>query len=210
MSVPPGLPRVRATRPYYRSSYVFVTRRDRGLDVKSFDDHRLAHAQIGIQITGEDYDNPPPAQALASRQLVDHIHGYTVYGDYSQPSPQRAIVDAVAAGDVDIAIVWGPLAGYFAPREPVALRLEPVTPDSERDSLPFAFDIAVAVRREDAALGAALDAAIVRHRREITRVLQQFGVPLVATSRARQTEIFHQPTARRDLDGRALGLPVTP
>jgi len=182
MSVPPGLPRVRATRPYYRSTYVFVTRRDRRLDVKSFDDRRLANAQIAIQITGEDYENPPPAQALAVRQLVDHIHGYTVYGDYSQASPQRAIVDAVAAGEVDIAVVWGPLAGYFAGREPVPLRLEPVAPDPVRDQLPFAFDIAVAVRRDDGALGDALDAALARHRREITRILQRFGVPLVAAT----------------------------
>ena len=178
MSVPSTLDRVRPTRPYYRSTYVFVSRHDRHLDLRSFDDPRLRQLRIGIQITGEDYDNPPPAQALAARQLVDQIRGYTVYGDYSQPSPQRTIVDAVAAGDVDVAVVWGPLAGYFATREQTPLTITPVAPSSDRD-VPFAFDISVAVRRDDAGLHDALDAALARRAPEVTRILRRFGVPLV-------------------------------
>jgi mxaJ protein len=178
MSIPSTFDRVRPTRPYYRSTYVFVTQRDRHLDLRSFDDRRLRRLRIGIQITGEDYDNPPPAQALAARQLVDRIRGYTVYGDYSQPSPQRTIVDAVAAGDVDVAVVWGPLAGYFATREQTALTITPVAPSSDRD-VPFAFDISVAVRRDDAALHDALDAALATRAPEVTRILRRFGVPLV-------------------------------
>ena len=113
----------RVTRPYYRSSYVFVTRRDRRMRLRSLDDPRLRRLRIGIQITGTDYENPPAAQALASRHITGNIHGYTVYGDYSTPDPPRGIMDAVAAGDVDVAIVWGPLAGYFASREPAPLEL---------------------------------------------------------------------------------------
>ena len=69
---------------------------------------------IGIQITGDDYNNPPAAQALAARHIVQNVRGFTVYGDYSRPDPQREIVDAVADGRVDVAVVWGPLAGYYA------------------------------------------------------------------------------------------------
>jgi quinoprotein dehydrogenase-associated probable ABC transporter substrate-binding protein len=193
MSVPSTFERVRPTRPYYRSTYVFVTRRDRHLDVRSFDDSRLRGLRIGIQITGQDYDNPPPAQALAARQLVDRIRGYTVYGDYSQPSPQRAIVDAVAAGDVDVAIVWGPLAGYFAAREHPPLAVTPVAP-SDHD-VPFAFDISMAVRPDDAPLHDALDAALARRASEVTRILRRFGVPLCANTWRNGTKIGDEANA---------------
>jgi mxaJ protein len=178
-----GVPRlmdtVRATQAYYRSTYVFVSRRDRRLHLQSFDDPRLPRLKIGVQITGDDYDNPPAAQALAARQMTANVRGYTIYGDYSRPNPTRGLIDAVANGAVDVAVAWGPLAGYFARREPVPLEIEPVSRAAETRFLRFAFDIAMGVRPDDAALGSALDAAIARHRTDITRVLQRFGVPLV-------------------------------
>ena len=178
VNVPASFERVRATRPYYRSAYVFVTQQARHLDIRSFDDPRLRPLRIGIQITGDDYDNPPAAQALASRQLVDNLRGYTVYGDYSKDDPQRAIVDAVAGGAVDVAIVWGPLAGYFAARAATPLSLTPVEAQLGRDRS-FAFDMAVGVRRDDAQLHDKLDAAVVRRFDEIQTILRRFNVPLV-------------------------------
>ena len=69
-----------------------------------------------MQLVGDDGANTPPAHALARRGIVDNVRGYTVYGDYSQPNPPARIVEAVAAATVDVAVVWGPLAGYFAAR----------------------------------------------------------------------------------------------
>jgi mxaJ protein len=178
MGVPAGFPLARTTQPYYRSTYVFVTRHHRP-PIASLDDPQLRRLTIGIQIAGEDYNNPPPAIALASRHLVDHIRGFTVYGDYSDAAPQRAIIDAVANRRVDVAIVWGPLAGYFAARERVRLDLSPVSPPMAAPGVPFAFDIAMGVRRDDVELATALDAALVRQRDAIQRVLAQYHVPLV-------------------------------
>lgn len=185
MGAPAHYDLARTTRPYYRSGYVFVSRRDRKLDIASFDDSRLRRLQIGIQIVGNDYANPPAAQALAARRLVGNVHGYTVYGDYSQRDPQRAIVDAVASGDVDVAVVWGPLAGYFAAREPAALVLTPVRPRNDGSGLPFAFDIAMAVRKDDAALHDAVDGVVARRGTDIRRILRAFHVPLLAPSESR-------------------------
>ena len=116
IGVPAQFKPLQSTRPYYRSSYAFVTRRDRHLRVRSFDDPRLKTLTIGIQITGDDYNNPPAAQALASRHIIQNVRGFTVYGDYSQPDPQRDLVDAVADRRVDVGVMWGPLAGFFARR----------------------------------------------------------------------------------------------
>jgi quinoprotein dehydrogenase-associated probable ABC transporter substrate-binding protein len=173
IGVPTGLGKVRVTHAYYRSSYVFVSRRDRHLAIASMDDRRLRSLRIGIPITGDDYDNPPPAQALADRKIVDNVHGYPVYGDYSKPHPSSDAVDAVRRGDVDLAIAWGPIAGFAARQPGVALALKPVRePEGQ-----FAFDIAMAVRRQDVALAAALDDAIRRRASEIDRILNDFGVP---------------------------------
>jgi mxaJ protein len=178
VGVPTQLDMLRTTQPYYRSGYVFVARRDRQLHVRSFDDPRLPDLRIGIQIAGDDYANPPAAQALASRRIIANVRGYTVYGDYSRPNPPRGLIDAVADGRVDVAVAWGPLAGYFAQREPVPLELLPVPQTDETPFVRFAFDISMGVRKEDAALARALNEIIARRQHEIRRILLAYGVPL--------------------------------
>jgi mxaJ protein len=178
MGVPAEFGLLQPTRPYYRSSYAFISRRDERRPVHSFDDPRLKALTIGIQITGDDYNNPPAAQALAARRLIQNVRGYTVYGDYSHADPQRDLIDAVADGRVDVAVVWGPLAGYYGRRETPPLDVVAVTPDRDGSSLVFAFDIAMGVRREDRALRASLDTIIDRRREEIRHILQTYGVLL--------------------------------
>ncbi|MGF6227558.1 mxaJ protein [Inquilinus ginsengisoli] len=170
-----GLEMLRSTRPYYRSGYVFVTRAD-GPRVRSFDDPALRDLRIGVQLVGDDGVNAPPAEALARRGLAGHVVGYTLYGDYAQPNPAGRIVAAVAKGEVDVAVVWGPFAGYFAPRQPVALTVTPVQPQTE-GLVPMVFDIAMGARREDKPLAEEVNAALSHRRGEIDAILAQYGVP---------------------------------
>jgi mxaJ protein len=178
IGVPANLDLAGTTRPYYRSSYVFVTRRDRRIDVDSFDDPRLRKLKIGVQIIGADYANSPPAHALANRGIVNNVAGYMVYGDSSSADPRRGIIDSVAAGEVDIAAVWGPMAGYYIRRSRVPLRAVPVNPEVDLPFLPFVFDISMAVRRGDA-LKEKLDGVIERRQGEIDAILRGYGVPRV-------------------------------
>ena len=122
------------TRPYYRSSYVFVSRADRDLGLTSFDDPRMRTLRIGVQMIGDDGANAPPAHALARRGIIANVMGYTVYGDYREANPPARIIDAVTGGDVDVAVVWGPLAGYFARQQPVPLVVTPVAPSIDGPS----------------------------------------------------------------------------
>jgi mxaJ protein len=177
MGIPASWELALATRPYYRSSYVFVTRR--GFRVSSFDDPVLRRVRIGVQLVGDDYANAPPAHALAARGVIGNVHGYSVYGDYRQESPPAAVVEAVARGEVDVAVVWGPLAGWTARRQPVPLEIVPVSPQIDLPFLPFVFDIAMGVRRGDAALKEELDAILERRRPEIETLLDEYGVPRV-------------------------------
>jgi len=177
MGVPAHYDPVLTTRPYYRTTYVFVYPAHRGPRVTSLDDSVLRHARIGIHVVGDDYSNPPPAQALAARGIIDNVIGYPIIGDYSKPNPPARLIEAVARGDVDIAIVWGPFAGYFAKRSPVRLAIVPVLPSQDVSGQPFAFDIALGVRRGDTALAAQLDTLLLRERPAVQRVLARYGVP---------------------------------
>jgi mxaJ protein len=168
---------VATSRPYYRSTYVFVTRQADPLAGLTLDDPRLRKLRIGVQLIGDDASNTPPAHALSRRGIVANIRGYTLYGDYREPNPPARIVDAVAGGEVDVALVWGPLAGYFASRSPVALRLEPVTPWLDNAQWPMAFDISVGVRKDNAALLREIDKVLAARSREIDAVLRDYGVP---------------------------------
>jgi mxaJ protein len=177
IGVPTSSDVVRVTRPYYRSSYVFVSRRGRAPRLSSFDDPRLRRLRIGIPIVGDDGGNPPPAQALAVRHIVDNVRGYPVYGDYSRPRPSWGVLDALLDNEVDVAVAWGPLAGYFARQAAAPIDVVPVAGPAD-PALPFAFDMSMGVRRDDSALAAALDQVIARHRREIRQILAGYGVPL--------------------------------
>ena len=108
-----GVDRVATTRPYYRSTYVFVTRADQRLKGLTLDDPRLKSLKIGVQMVGNDAMNTPPAHSLARRGLIDNVRGYMLYGDYAKPNPLASIVAAVARGEVDEALVLGASCRLF-------------------------------------------------------------------------------------------------
>jgi mxaJ protein len=185
MGLPTAMDRIETTRPYYRSTYVFVSSRRRHLQLRSLDDPRLRRLRVGVQLIGDDFANSPPAHALSARGITGNVVGYSVLGDYSQPNPPARIIEAVADGDVDVALAWGPLAGYFAARQPIPLEVTPVSPIADSRRLPFTFDISLAVRKGDRTRREALDDFLVRHSHEIRRLLDEFHVPRVTSEGGR-------------------------
>jgi quinoprotein dehydrogenase-associated probable ABC transporter substrate-binding protein len=179
IEAPVGLDPVATTKPYFRSTYYFVYRADRGLALHSLEDTILKHLKIGVNMIGYDYTNTPPSRALGVRGIV----GLVGFGNFLNPDPKadhpQDIVDAVAKDSIDVAIVWGPLAGYWSKRAARPLTLAAL-PDSDPVSgMRFAFDMAMAVRHRDKALLAQLDSVIIRRRAEILGVLRDYGVPLL-------------------------------
>jgi quinoprotein dehydrogenase-associated probable ABC transporter substrate-binding protein len=175
MGVPVGYDLVRTTAPYYRSTYVFVYPRGK-YTLTSLDDPILKKLKIGVHLLGNDYENPPPVHELGRRHIVDNVVGFNTF--YSAENPPSAIVDAVAAGRVDVAVVWGPPGGYYAARQKVPMDVVPIPSSPGR--LPMAFDIAMGVRKGDEALHARVQRALTAHRADIERILKEFNVPVVA------------------------------
>ena len=175
--VPTGLFMLRTTRPYYRSTYVFVSRPDEP-PVSSLDDPVLRRSKIGVQLIGDDGMNTPPAHALAQRGIIENVRGFPVYGDYRERSPGADIVRAVADRRVDIAAVWGPTAGYFSNEISPHLVVTPFDV-AFGSGLAFAFDVSMGVRKGDDKLGDAVQEALDKLSRQIRSTLENYGVPLI-------------------------------
>lgn len=172
-----GLERMFTTQPYYRSTYVFVSRADSKLNGLTLDDSRLKALPIGVQMIGNDAMNTPPAHALARRGVVQNVRGYMLYGDYARPNPPSRIIDAVARGEIEVGLAWGPMAGYFASRSPTRLVVQPVTPVLDGGVWPMTYDIAMGISKGEPALRTQVDGILGRERPAIERILNDYHVP---------------------------------
>jgi mxaJ protein len=175
LGVAHGMEQVVSTSPYYRSTYVFATRESDRLSGLTLDDLRLRSHLIGVQMLGTDSTNTPPAHALAERGVISNVRGFMVYGDAAQSNPSAAILDALAKGQIDIAVVWGPQAGFYARHSTVALHLEPVTPAAD-PTAPMTYAISMAVRMEGP-LRPLIEATLKTEAPRIQAILDDYGVP---------------------------------
>jgi quinoprotein dehydrogenase-associated probable ABC transporter substrate-binding protein len=177
LTAPAGLDMAATTKAYFRSAYVIIYRKDSGLNITSLNDSILKHLKIGVNLLNSDAENTPPAMAMSSHGVVGNLVGYPTFFSEGGPRPED-IVNAVIDRSVDLAIVWGPVAGYFASRSSVPLVMNPVVYDSVSD-LPFAFDIAAATQRREKALRDSLQTFLSANRPAIDSLLQAFHFPLL-------------------------------
>lgn len=174
LGIPKGYDPVLWTKPYYRTGYVMAFRKDRKLKLRSLDDPALKTLKIGVQV------NTPPHDALGRRGIADNIVGYQLMFDsnfHAEDYPGKVVED-VLAGQIDVAMVWGPIAGYFAKKKGAPLEIVPID-DPSNPSLPFAFDISMGVRKADKELKEQLEGALARRHDDIEHILEDFGVPLL-------------------------------
>jgi len=176
---PVGLDMAGATKPYYRSGYMFLSRKGSGLEnINSLADPRLKKLKIGVNLfVSSDGEHSPPEMALSRYGVVGNLVGYSVaYDDTTRP---QDIINGVAKKDVDIAIVWGPMAGYWVKRSSVPLVLTPIA--AARDTAtgyPMHYNIGMAVRRRDREFRDSLQQLIDRRSPQIQALLKEYGVPL--------------------------------
>ncbi|HSS98573.1 MAG TPA: quinoprotein dehydrogenase-associated putative ABC transporter substrate-binding protein [Terriglobales bacterium] len=171
VEVPANFAPVLVTAPFYKSTYVFVTRRPGRTGISSFDDPQLRKMKIGLQILGDDYASP--GIALTRRGLAKNIVGFEGGGN----DPGK-IIRAVSAGNIDVAIVWGPLAGYYARSTSHRLRLTPV-PALDAPAIPFRYQISMAVKKGNRQLQQELSGFLISQKTAIENVLREYGVPLL-------------------------------
>ena len=190
MGVPSGIDEAALTQPYYRSTYVFISKRDRRLHITSLDDPRLHTLKIGVHVLGEQTDSTPPVHALISRGIVHNLVGFSIFGNLYEQNPPSDLIKAVEDGKVDVAVAWGPLAGYYSLRASVPLDITPISDDPTNPNLPFHFDIGIGVREGDDSLKKVLDGELNRRQKDIHQILSSYGIPQLALTNqiARSTE----------------------
>jgi mxaJ protein len=176
LEAPAGLDMTGVTKPYFRSGYVFVVRQGSGLeDLKSLADPRLKKLKIGVNMYTSDAENSPPAMALSRYGVVGNLKGYfTFFSDQERPED---IIKGVANKEVDIAIAWGPLAGYFAKQSAVPLTLTPLPAKDSLSDIPFQYNMGIAVRRRDKEFRDSLQAVLERRRPAIDSILKAYNIP---------------------------------
>lgn len=173
MGVPSGFPRVATSRPYYRSTFVWVQRTD-DAPLGPLADERLAGMRIGVPRIRHDDEATPPAWVLGQSGRA-RLVGYAL----EEGEMPARLVEAVASGRVDAAVLWGPQAGWHVRRHAGALQMSPVTAPANPE-LPMQVDLSLAVRSADEALLGRLDRALDVHRAEVEALLREFAVPVAA------------------------------
>lgn len=173
------------TQPYYSSSYVFVTRRAGGHAIESFNDPSLKTLRIGMHVMDDGFT--PAAEELATRGIINNVVGFKLEGNLAEENPSANLIRAVASGEVDVAIAWGPLAGYFAQHSSAPLELTPICAASVHTSLPVTFSISVGVRKDENDLREQLNAELARRANDIHALLLSYGVPLLGPESTRRT-----------------------
>lgn len=163
---------VQPTNPYYRTSYVAAYRQDgpfKGLD--SLSDPRLKTAKIGI-IAGT-----PPATYLAENGLLGRIKSYALVVDTRYDSPTHEMMNDLDRGDIDVALLWGPIAGFYATKATTPTAVVPLT--KEQGGPQMIFRIVMGVRHSDQKWKRDLNKVIAESQGEIQGILRSFGVPLL-------------------------------
>lgn len=185
MGVPAGFKQCLTTVPYYRSTYVFVSREADRTRVKSFDDLTLKQLKIGVHTTG-DGQMTPPGNVLIEKGLSQNMVTFSLYGDIRHQNAQTEIIRAVSGGKIDVAVAWGPLAGYFAAKESPPLKVTPIAAGGS--TLPLAFAICIGVRKGEESLRDDINRILTAQQERIHQLLDDFHLPQLPLDDAPQTQ----------------------
>jgi hypothetical protein len=156
---------------------VIVQRKDAAHRVTGLDDPALKTMRIGVHLFAADQENTPPAMALSAHGVVGNLQGFPTTYTGGQNHPDD-IIKAVISDSIQVAIVWGPIAGYYAKQLGADLTLIPVDDDT-LTGIPFGFSMGMATRRRDKVLRDSLQKFLENRATEIRSILETFGVPLL-------------------------------
>ena len=160
------------SKPYYRSTHVFVYRKDSGYNITDWDSPDLRKGVIGI--IGES----PATRPLADHDLMGNARPYRMQRDLNLPP--SFLIDDLAKGDIDVAIVWGPIGGYYAKQSKVPMVVVPI-PEYEDTNVHGKeyWNISVGVRKRDKERLAKIQEVLDKRQGDIYKILDSYGIPHV-------------------------------
>jgi quinoprotein dehydrogenase-associated probable ABC transporter substrate-binding protein len=163
---------IQNTNPYYRSAWVLVLPKDRGLDgIEALDDARLKGKRLGI-VAGA-----PPATVMATNGLMAHAKPYALMVDRRYESPAEEMLRDIKAGEIEAGILWGPIAGYYVKKSGMPLAVVPLL--HETKTVPMTYRITLGLKHGETEWKHRLNDFLDVYRVEIQSILLQYGVPLL-------------------------------
>jgi quinoprotein dehydrogenase-associated probable ABC transporter substrate-binding protein len=162
---------VQTTNPYYYSAYVAVYRGGDGFTFSGFDDPKLKSMKIGI------VGATPPSNLLVHHDLMSHAKPYALTVDTRYESPTHQMLEDLANKEIDVGLLWGPIAGYYIKRDKLPLRMAVLRNEPNEPRMDYR--IAMGVRAGEPEWRRRVNAAIIKRQPEITGILKEYGVPLL-------------------------------
>ncbi|NOT15721.1 MAG: quinoprotein dehydrogenase-associated putative ABC transporter substrate-binding protein [Methylotenera sp.] len=164
---------LRTSKPYYRSGHVFVWRKDSAYNIANWDSPDLRKGYIGV------VDHSPATIPMNDHNLIANARPYRIQRDLNLPP--SFMIDDLAKGDIDIAIAWGPIGGYFAKQSKVPMEVK-LIPEYDNVNIKGKeyWNISVGVRKKDKERMATINAALERNKDKIDKILAEYGIPYVA------------------------------
>ncbi|MDY0885813.1 substrate-binding domain-containing protein [Dongia soli] len=166
-----GAEMVQTTNPYYRSAYVIVTRTADKLDMQSLDDPRLRNLKIGLTA------GTPPADIAVRMGLIGNVIPYQLVIDTRYDAPGKQMIEDLRAKKIDVALLWGPIAGYFARDHKDELEIRQLSAPSKNIRLDFY--IAMGVRPGESNWKNDINNLLRQNQDEITGILRDYNIPLI-------------------------------
>ena len=171
MGIVTGADLVQNTNPYYRSAYVMVSRKADNITADKIEDEQLKKLKIGLTA------GAPPADIAAKNGLAPHIRPYDLYVDTRHQSPGKDMINDLANKEIDVALLWGPIAGYYAAQHGDELKVTPLL--NEPKSTRMEFYITMAVRPGENKWKNDINDLIRANKAEIDKILRDYHIPVL-------------------------------
>lgn len=163
---------LRTSKPYYRSGHVFVWRKESGFNITNWDSPDLKKGVIGV------IGQSPATIPLRDHDLIAYSKPYRMQRDLNLPT--SFMIDDLVKKEIDVAVMWGPIAGYYAKKSPVPMEVVFIPEYNNVDLKGKEYwNISVGVRKKDKARMAEIDAALERNKDKIAKILADYGIPTV-------------------------------
>lgn len=166
-----GFELLQNSNPYYRSSYALVYRSDSGLAIDSLTDPALKDLRFGVVA------RTPPATIMARQGLLGNTRPYHLMADTRFNKPGKKMVEDVVAGEIDVGVLWGPIAGYYALKHDAPLTVVPMVGKPGETRLDFR--ITMGLRFNEPDWKHQINDLIAKKQVEINAILMDYGVPLI-------------------------------
>jgi mxaJ protein len=163
---------LRTSKPYYRAGHVFVWRKDSNYNITDWDSPDLKKGYIGI------VDHSPATIPMNDKGLIGNARPYRIQRDLNLPPSH--MIDDLVKGDIDIAVMWGPIGGYYAKQAKIPLVVMPI-PEYDNVNVKGKeyWNISVGVRKKDKERIEVINAALERNKDKINKILDDYGIPHV-------------------------------